>query len=158
MKLAVVEVRHVGDALEVRPSVPGDGVAKDGLLHVESGEGWLPCDGGEFETTLTAGGKAVGSMVLQLQWQPEAMAVASPADDLSKTETPRTQAKRHGGAGTLHVTLHGAKDLRSCDANGLSDPYASMTIHTPAGPQQKQKTEVCKRTLSPVLTPRNLYA
>ena len=25
-----------------------------------------------------------------------------------------------------------------------------MTLHTPAGPSQKQKTEVCKRTLSPV--------
>ena len=96
----VVEIRHVGDALEVRPSVPGGGVTEEGLTHVESGEGWMACDGGEFETTLTgSAGKAAGRMVLQLQWQPEVMAAAaSPAEEISRTiSTPRTQAKRHSG-------------------------------------------------------------
>ena len=50
----------------------------------------------------------------------------------------------------LEVELHGAEDLRAADSNGLSDPYASMSIQTPDGPRQKQKTEVASATLSPV--------
>ena len=50
----------------------------------------------------------------------------------------------------LEVELHGAEDLRAADSNGLSDPYASMSIQTPDGPRQKQKTEVANATLSPV--------
>lgn len=46
----VFEVRSVDESLQVRPAAPGEGVTEDGLVNVESGEGWVPCDGGEIES------------------------------------------------------------------------------------------------------------
>jgi hypothetical protein len=99
---------------------------------------------------LSANGNVVGTVALKLQWQVEAMARASSGGGEVAGGTPRSlAAARAKVPGTLHVVLHGAEGLRACDSNGLSDPYASLTIHTPTGTQQKQKTEVCKGTLSP---------
>ena len=48
-------------------------------------------------------------------------------------------------SGTLEIVLEGATDLISADANGLSDPYARISLG-----DVRHKSKVAKRTLSPV--------
>jgi hypothetical protein len=146
--ITTIELRVVDGSLQVRPSSRGGDVTEEGLHVDESGQGWVACDGGDFESEMTANGRSVGTAVVQLRWRAEAMAepLAGVAPSGARQRLPAAQPE----AGRLRVVLHDAEGLRACDSNGQSDPYASMTIHTPEGPQQKQKTEVCKGTLAPV--------
>ena len=142
-----VDIRQTGDgALQIRPlRDTGDGSHKVHVVDIESGEGFVACDGGEVETALTDGAETViGTVTLGLSWSAEALPAPANAPAV---ETPKEE---QAASGMLEVELHGAEDLRAADSNGLSDPYASMSIQTPDGPRQKQKTEVANATLSPV--------
>ena len=146
--ITTVELRVVDGLLQVRPSSRGGDVTAEGLHVDESGHGWVPCDGGDFESEMTANGRSVGTAVVQLRWRAEAM--TEPLAGVVPPGTRRRLPAARPDVGVLRVVLHDAEGLRACDSNGRSDPYVSMTIHTPEGPQQKQKTGVCKGTLAPV--------
>ena len=52
--------------------------------------------------------------------------------------------------GTLHVTLIDAEGLRAADANGLSDPYATISVGFKPDPKRTILTsKVVEQTLSP---------
>lgn len=46
----------------------------------------------------------------------------------------------------LSITIHAAKDVRSADPNGFSDPYALVFV----GKNKPKKTKIVKKNLSPV--------
>ena len=65
-----------------------------------------------------------GSVLLRLLWTPHGHTTPPPDPALAVL-------------GTLHVRLKGANGLRGADLNGLSDPYAVLTLH---GVKHKSKT------------------
>ena len=86
-----VDIRQTGDgALQIRPlRDTADGSHKVHAVDIESGEGFVACDGGEFETALTDGAETViGTVTLGLSWSAEALPAPANAPAV---ETPQVR-------------------------------------------------------------------